>query len=167
MKHGLPRSDCTVVMSVIIRHHHRRGGVDVPLYCVPGSFKVRGVLQQLAGLAAGDGPPHPRLLTMSAGNYGKAFAVLTSRLGLQGLVVMPDTTPSNRAQLIRVGVGSSASGKSNIIHFVYKSNFCNTKITFLEKITFVSEKIQCCLQNNFCLRQNYVLPTKCIFVRHP
>ena len=43
-----------------------------------------------------------RLVTMSAGNYGKAFAYALNRLGLTGLCVMPLTAPSNRTELIKV-----------------------------------------------------------------
>ena len=42
------------------------------------------------------------LVTMSAGNYGKAFAYSCKGLQLKGKVVMPKTAPENRETLIRV-----------------------------------------------------------------
>jgi len=41
-------------------------------------------------------------VTMSAGNYGKAFAYFCHELGLRGTVVMPITAPQNRETVIRV-----------------------------------------------------------------
>jgi len=43
------------------------------------------------------------LVTMSAGNYGKAFAYACQRRGLKGTVVMPETAPDSRQVLIEVG----------------------------------------------------------------
>ena len=34
----------------------------------------------------------------------KAFAYITSKVGLKGLVIMPDTAPINRAEIIKVMV---------------------------------------------------------------
>jgi threonine dehydratase len=39
---------------------------------------------------------------MSAGNYGKAFAYATNESGLKAVVLMPDTAPPNRAEVIQV-----------------------------------------------------------------
>jgi threonine dehydratase len=43
-----------------------------------------------------------KLITMSAGNYGKAFAYTLNKLNLPGLCLMPLTAPSNRITLIKV-----------------------------------------------------------------
>lgn len=43
-----------------------------------------------------------KLITMSAGNYGKAFAYALNKLELPGLCLMPLTAPSSRVQLIKV-----------------------------------------------------------------
>lgn len=67
-----------------------------------GSFKVRGVLNQLANIPEGCGSDDRKLLSFSAGNYGKSFAFLTRELGLKGLILMPDTAPEDRARLIQV-----------------------------------------------------------------
>ena len=42
---------------------------------------------------------------MSAGNYGKAFAHVTNKLGIPGMLCMPETAPADRAKLIRVQTG--------------------------------------------------------------
>ena len=40
------------------------------------------------------------LVTMSAGNYGKSFGYAALRLGLAATVVMPDTAPPSRGELL-------------------------------------------------------------------
>ncbi|KAM9705325.1 LOW QUALITY PROTEIN: phenylserine dehydratase-like [Menidia menidia] len=64
-----------------------------------GSFKIRGVANQFARRPAGG-----RFVTMSAGNYGKAFAFAAKHYGISGKVVMPDTAPESRSTLIQ-GLG--------------------------------------------------------------
>ena len=66
-----------------------------------GSFKTRGVSVQMARLK--DEVKKRGLVTMSAGNYGKAFAFFCNKLNLNGTVVMPKTAPENRETLIKVG----------------------------------------------------------------
>ncbi|XP_071960598.1 L-threonine ammonia-lyase-like isoform X2 [Antedon mediterranea] len=70
-----------------------------------GSFKVRGLANQMAHLpkAVVDGDCH--VITMSAGNYGKALSYAANKLGIQATVLMPKTAPDNRAVLMR-GYGS-------------------------------------------------------------
>ncbi|PAA80964.1 hypothetical protein BOX15_Mlig005012g7 [Macrostomum lignano] len=64
-----------------------------------GSFKPRGLAVQLAGLTgAGSGP---KLVTMSAGNYGRSFAAVCQARRLHGLVLMPDSAPRHRVDHIR------------------------------------------------------------------
>ena len=41
-------------------------------------------------------------VTLSAGNYGKAFAHCMSKKGLKGMVVMPHTAPDDRVKMIQV-----------------------------------------------------------------
>ena len=65
-----------------------------------GSFKIRGIVNQIH-----KGPKEiingeKALITMSAGNYGRAFAYMCQELKLKGHVVMPETAPSSRVQLI-------------------------------------------------------------------
>lgn len=61
-----------------------------------GSFKIRGVANQFARRPKGG-----RFVTMSAGNYGKAFAFASKHYGTQGKVVMPETAPASRSALIQ------------------------------------------------------------------
>lgn len=70
----------------------------------PGSFKIRGVINQMEHL-----PPEVRegtkeAVTLSAGNYGKAFAYCMSKKGLKGLVLMPHTAPDDRVEMIKVSI---------------------------------------------------------------
>lgn len=68
---------------------------------VTGSFKTRGFITMMNNLPEGYGTNEKKLLTMSAGNAGKAFAFLTSKMGLKGKVLMPETAPINRVYLIQ------------------------------------------------------------------
>lgn len=43
-----------------------------------------------------------KLITMSAGNYGKAFGHVTKELGLKGLCLIPKFAPANRVDVIKV-----------------------------------------------------------------
>ncbi|XP_066580037.1 L-threonine ammonia-lyase [Amia ocellicauda] len=60
-----------------------------------GSFKIRGVANQFARRPEGG-----QFVSMSAGNYGKAFAFASKHYGTRGKIVMPETAPSSRATLI-------------------------------------------------------------------
>ncbi|XP_030197791.1 uncharacterized protein srr isoform X2 [Gadus morhua] len=61
-----------------------------------GSFKIRGVANQFARRPKGG-----HFVTMSAGNYGKAFAYASKHYGSKGKVVMPETAPLSRSALIQ------------------------------------------------------------------
>ncbi|XP_051911169.1 L-threonine dehydratase catabolic TdcB [Hippocampus zosterae] len=61
-----------------------------------GSFKIRGVANQFARR-----PKDGNFVTMSAGNYGKAFAYASKHYGSKGKVVMPETAPMSRSVLIQ------------------------------------------------------------------
>ena len=79
-----------------------------------GSFKIRGVLNQFLTLPDDCGTKQRPLISMSAGNYGKAFAFLCNKMALTGHIVMPDTAPDNRAQLIQVLAVSQSSPYSGV-----------------------------------------------------
>lgn len=66
-----------------------------------GSFKIRGVANQMANLPQEVKSGKRKLITMSAGNYGKAFAYTLDKLNLSGLCLMPLTAPSSRVALIK------------------------------------------------------------------
>lgn len=72
-----------------------------------GSFKLRGVSTQfVAALNEFSGSSQKiggelELVTMSAGNYGRSYAYAAKALGLPATVLMPDTAPANRAEMLR------------------------------------------------------------------
>ncbi|XP_059175865.1 L-threonine dehydratase catabolic TdcB-like isoform X2 [Physella acuta] len=69
-----------------------------------GSFKIRGVINQMRKVQEKYGKL-PKLVTMSAGNYGKAFAHAVGNSGTKSVCVMPKTAPQNRSKLIeKMGV---------------------------------------------------------------
>uniref|UniRef100_A0A914VTF1 L-serine ammonia-lyase n=1 Tax=Plectus sambesii TaxID=2011161 RepID=A0A914VTF1_9BILA len=66
---------------------------------VGGSFKLRGVVNQIAHLDVDD-PSAAHLFTISGGNYGKAFATLVNRKAYKNTVLMPTSAPLERVALI-------------------------------------------------------------------
>jgi threonine dehydratase len=58
-----------------------------------GSYKIRGILNQMNS--------NEDTVTMSAGNYGRAFSYLAQRKGMRGVVVMPQTAPPDRIEFIK------------------------------------------------------------------
>uniref|UniRef100_K1QWD3 L-serine deaminase n=1 Tax=Magallana gigas TaxID=29159 RepID=K1QWD3_MAGGI len=69
-----------------------------------------------------------KLITMSAGNYGKAFAYTLDKLNLSGLCLMPLTAPSSRVALIKsLGVSveqcPTSELTSEVNRYVQKENF--------------------------------------------
>ncbi|KAK2858851.1 hypothetical protein Q5P01_003471 [Channa striata] len=91
-----------------------------------GSFKIRGVANQFARK-----PKAGPFVTMSAGNYGKAFAYASKHYGSKGKVVMPETAPLSRATLIQsFGVEVERVPSSSVLNAV---NRCiqEDKMTFL------------------------------------
>ncbi|XP_033745239.1 serine racemase-like isoform X1 [Pecten maximus] len=66
-----------------------------------GSFKIRGVANQMAVIPEEVKRGEKKLVTISAGNYGKAFAYALNKFSLPGLCLMPLTAPSSRVQLIK------------------------------------------------------------------
>ncbi|XP_068758722.1 L-threonine ammonia-lyase-like [Montipora capricornis] len=81
-----------------------------------GSFKVRGVVNQVAHLPVDVIKNGTSLVSMSAGNYGKALAFASKKLNLPATLCMPETAPSNKAKLIEsLGVKVERMPKSDII----------------------------------------------------
>ncbi|XP_076114713.1 L-threonine ammonia-lyase-like isoform X1 [Mytilus galloprovincialis] len=66
-----------------------------------GSFKIRGVANQMKFLPDDVKNGERKLITMSAGNYGKAFAYALQKHKLSGLCLMPITAPQSRVELIK------------------------------------------------------------------
>ena len=69
---------------------------------ITGSFKVRGLSCQLSQIPSDVMDGKRRLVSMSAGNYGKAYAYAVKELGLQATLCMPEAAPANRSKLIEV-----------------------------------------------------------------
>uniref|UniRef100_A0A5S6QDY4 L-serine ammonia-lyase n=1 Tax=Trichuris muris TaxID=70415 RepID=A0A5S6QDY4_TRIMR len=68
---------------------------------VSGSYKLRGIVWQLEKLKAKlQAGRHRGLVTMSAGNYGIGLAVCCRNYGIPCRVVMPDTSPLYKRQLV-------------------------------------------------------------------
>ena len=70
--------------------------------CLTGSFKVRGIVNQFANIPSEIINSKKKLVSMSAGNYGKAFAFATKKQNLPATLCMPDSAPVCRAKLIEV-----------------------------------------------------------------
>ena len=67
-----------------------------------GSFKVRGIVNQFANIPSEIITSKKNLVSMSAGNYGKAFAFATKKRNLPATLCMPENAPISRAKLIEV-----------------------------------------------------------------
>ncbi|XP_015753704.1 PREDICTED: L-threonine ammonia-lyase-like [Acropora digitifera] len=81
-----------------------------------GSFKVRGIVNQVAHIPSEVVKNKTSLVSMSAGNYGKAFAFASKELNLPATLCMPDSAPINRANLIEnLGVKVERMPKEEII----------------------------------------------------
>ncbi|PFX13203.1 uncharacterized protein LOC111346337 [Stylophora pistillata] len=65
-----------------------------------GSFKIRGVVNQFANIPFEVTKNKKSLLSMSAGNYGKAFAFAAKEQNFPASLCMPETAPINRVKLI-------------------------------------------------------------------
>ncbi|XP_078409513.1 L-threonine dehydratase catabolic TdcB-like isoform X3 [Cetorhinus maximus] len=96
------RSTLQVIKTPLIHLPH--GAIPMKINCnlymklenmqTTGSFKIRGVANQFSRRESGP------FITMSAGNYGKAFAYASKHFGHQGKVLMADTAPASKTALI-------------------------------------------------------------------
>ena len=68
-----------------------------------GSFKIRGVLNQIRKLQEKHGG-NCNWITMSSGNYGKAFAHCVGKLPGKSVCVMPKSAPSHTVESIEVKI---------------------------------------------------------------
>lgn len=66
-----------------------------------GSFKIRGIVNQMETAPQEVKDGQRTLITMSAGNYGRSFAYMCKEKCLSGKVLMPSTAPKNRVELIQ------------------------------------------------------------------
>ena len=70
--------------------------------CYVGSFKARGLANQLANLPPSVIKENKSLVAMSSGNYGRAIACAAQLMGLPATVVLPDVAPINRVKILEV-----------------------------------------------------------------
>jgi len=66
---------------------------------VSGSFKIRGAANRLLSLTEKE--KSLGAVTASSGNNGAAFAHLSGRLGIPGIIFLPDTVPSAKLDALR------------------------------------------------------------------
>lgn len=64
-----------------------------------GSFKIRGVVNQFSQLNFDE---NEKLVTFSAGNYGKSFAYVCSKRNLNGKIILPNTVSEIKVNYITV-----------------------------------------------------------------
>ena len=71
------------------------------IFCFIGSFKIRGASYQFSQFPD---LVNQNLVTISAGNYGTAFATLAKQIGVaqNAMVFMPKTVPQRRKTRIEV-----------------------------------------------------------------
>ena len=69
-----------------------------------GSFKLRGVINQFHEKLKDKSIEDLKLVTFSAGNYGKAFSFLCNQRNLKGKVLLPSTAAQSRIQYIQVEI---------------------------------------------------------------
>ena len=86
-----------------------------------GSFKVRGLVNQFANIPSEIVHNKRRLVTMSAGNYGKAFANAVKEHNFPATLCMPESAPVSRAALIEV-LASTAITYYNISNLIAKTS---------------------------------------------
>ena len=63
---------------------------------------MRGIVNQFANIPSEVINSKKDLVSMSAGNYGKAFAFGTKKQNLPATLCMPESAPISRAKLIEV-----------------------------------------------------------------
>lgn len=63
---------------------------------------MRGIVNQFANIPSEIINSKKTLVSMSAGNYGKAFAFTTKKQNLPAILCMPESAPLSRAKLIEV-----------------------------------------------------------------
>lgn len=66
-----------------------------------GSFKIRGLVNQMDSAPPEVKDGSKSLITMSAGNYGRSFAYMCNQKSIKGRVLMPSTVPKSRVDCIK------------------------------------------------------------------
>lgn len=66
-----------------------------------GSFKVRGLVNLLQNAPKELHDGKLKAITMSGGNFARAFSQILSQKGIRGKVVMPETVPKSRVERVK------------------------------------------------------------------
>lgn len=69
------------------------------LYQTTGSFKLRGVLNKLSKLTEVE--KAKGIVTISAGNHGKAVAYAAAMMNIKATVIMPNFAPKNKIEAVK------------------------------------------------------------------
>lgn len=93
------------------RHLATNVYVKLELFQKTGSFKVRGAFNKL--LSTADADLANGVVAVSGGNHAQAIAYASSVLGLDSVVLMPDTTPQNYVDATK-GYGARVELKPTI-----------------------------------------------------
>ncbi|MCE7736523.1 MAG: threonine/serine dehydratase [Candidatus Heimdallarchaeota archaeon] len=90
------------------------------LYQTTGSFKLRGVLNKLSKLT--DDEKAKGIVTISAGNHGKAVAHAANMMNIKATVIMPDFAPINKIESIKnYGSEVMQTESSNLMSLLNKT----------------------------------------------
>src|SRR5215218_5166606 len=92
-KTGLKRSE------TLSKHLERNVYVKLELFQKTGSFKVRGAFNKL--LSTNKDQLKNGVVAVSGGNHAQAVAHASSILGLDAVVLMPESTPQNYVDATR------------------------------------------------------------------
>ena len=87
-----------------------------------GSYKIRGIMNRVKKI-----DPSKKLVTMSAGNFGRSFAFASNLLKYDSTIIMPDTAPIDRIE-------------------VCKNFGCNVE---LAERDFITDKVQNYIDNKY------------------
>lgn len=79
-----------------------------------GSFKTCGIVNQFAHIPAEVIGSKRNLVSISAGNYGKAFVIAAKKQNLPATLCMPETAPVSRVTLIEVFLYFSQVSKGKL-----------------------------------------------------
>jgi threonine dehydratase len=77
------------------------GSVYLKLECLQetGSFKIRGATNKLLSLSKDERARGA--ITISSGNHGRAVSYVSGKLGINAVICLPETVPSNKREAIR------------------------------------------------------------------
>ena len=86
---------------------------------------MRGIVNQFANIPSEIINGNKNLVSMSAGNYGKAFALATKKQNLPATLCMPESAPLSRAKLIEVRKKNCYTSKLTISFLIGRKHNVN------------------------------------------